>query len=1656
MREPGKDSRHAGMPTWMQSLLDVAASDPERTAVLAEVGSIDASSLVERSAALARALRRRGVGPGAVVAIALPRTAGLVLGVLGVLRSGAAYLPIDTNVPRRTVRMLEQAHTTIAVTTPDTSTPDGVDRIEVDELGRLLRDDDVPDGDAASFEDASIHEDDLAYVIYTSGSTGEPKGVAVEHRALSNLLASMRTTMPLDRDDVVAAVSPVTFDMSIPELLHPLASGATVLLVDDDARLDPVLLQRRLEDRSATVLHATPSSWRALLADAPDAERTVGRLRAFVGAEQLAPDLALRLHRVAHQVVHLYGPTETTVWSSASIIDDGPVTLGSPLAGTDLVVLDDNLSPVAAGDVGELYIAGAGLARGYLAQPGLTAERFVASPFGPPGARMYRTGDRVLIDAAGALRFVGRADDQVKVRGHRIELREVEVAMASLPGVDEVAVVVRPDDHGGSLVAFIVPSDGKPLLVDDLMVELRQILPRHMLPSVVRTLPRLPQNARGKLDRATLVGSTNDAVGAEPVRGAPTVASLAAAVLGIERVKPDDNFFALGGHSLMAARLAAAVRGQLAREIRVGDVFASPTIAALADVVASAPPATPSATRSDDAPVEASFAQERLWFLDAQDPSGSAFTMPLAWDLHGSLDEAALRRAVEAVCLQHESLRTVVTSDGGRVVPRLLPDGATLRIVRIGDNELEAAVAAAVRHRFDLEHEHPTRWTLFTTPSRSTLVAVTHHIATDGWSEQVVTSDLARAYESAVAGSTIGRLAPALRYVDHARWERARIGADGLAAAERQQQLDFWRDELAGLDTPIDLPMATPRPPVASHRGSTVEVVIDRDDLEAVRALAQAHGATAAMVVQATLVVLLHRLGAGRDIALGALAAGRTDPDSHQTVGYFGNTWVLRVQVAPAATFATVLQAVRDKAVAAYDRLDVPFEDVVAAVAPQRSPAHHPLFQVATAFNESEISRPTPDLVGLRVSHRTVRTDTARFELLVTVDVLDDGSAAMSIEHATDVLGADAVGRLAQQLVQLLRTVPRFPDVDVRDLPLDSGEDRARWLARSRPAVATPGRARDLVALVHATACRTPDAVAVHHAAGSLTYRALVRTAEAVANELRTRGVGRGSLVGIAMGRTPALAPSILGVLRSGAAYLPLDPRWASGRSTSILAEAQPSIVLVDDVGSVLAVPAAIERLDPRPLIERAQASPDRVMITRPTVAIRPSDTAYVLYTSGSTGAPKGVAMSHATVVSDLAGLVTAVSAGPIASTLATSSINFDVSVLELFGTWHDGGTVHLVDGLVEAVGLTWTGSVLSATPSVLDELLDDLAATIRPESVVLAGEVASRRLVERARATWPSARLVNSYGQTESFYATTHVLGPDDELDSHAKTMPIGVPLPGVATYVLDEALAPSNVGAVGDLYVGGTIAEGYVGRSAETAARFVADPFGPAGARMLRTGDRARWTASGALEHVGRADELVKVRGVRIEPAEIVAALERIDAVVQAAVMVHGSGSDAQLVAFVTTLADADADAERTIRAQLIAHLPSNLLPDRVLPVARIPSLISGKIDWAALAASLKPQPRPQPIAESPRSDAEAVIAQFFGEVLGVESVGRDDNFFALGGHSLRVAVLASKIGKHFGEQCSMTDILHHPTPSAFAAEVVSRWNVSREARSYDDQSV
>ncbi|WP_405163065.1 amino acid adenylation domain-containing protein [Nocardia sp. NBC_01499] len=1574
-----------------------AAATPDAVAVVDSTATLTYLELNARANRLAHKLIEIGVRPESVTAVALSRSAELVIAILAVLKAGGAYLPIDPEFPgARLEFVLRDAEPLLILTDartvsmlPDTEIP----RLTVEEM-TAGRDDDPA---------RNTLPDSLAYVMYTSGSTGTPKGVAITHGNVVNGVAQLVDRLGVAKGWRMLAGTSIGFDVSVFEMFTTLSTGGCVEVVRD------VLVLGERPNWTGGVISTVPSAFGELtdqLAGRVDTDAVV-----FAG-EALPSALTARIRTAlpGTRMINAYGQSETfyatafTVAAHETPSAEGSVPIGSPLGNVRVYVLGPSLRPVPPGVVGEMYVAGASMGRGYHRAAGPSASRFVADPFGPPGARMYRTGDLGRWTADAVLAYAGRADTQIKIRGYRVEPAEVEAALAEHPSVRQAVVVA---DHTGSaarLVGYAVV--GSPTAPEELRAFVEQRLPTFLVPAAVVVLDRFPLTPSGKLDRRALPAPEFVGTRYRAPRNPneQVLVTLFSEVLGVDRVGIDDDFFALGGHSLLATRLVGRIRAELGIEVPIRTVFDAATVARLASRLGAGSrirPALVRAARPETVPL--SFAQRRMWFIDRFEGPSATYNLVLAVRLLGVPDTAALGSAIHDVIGRHESLRTLIVEDEtGAAAQRVLPVDHVpqgLSVIPVAEQDLPGAVAAVAAHEFDLYASIPMHAELLrVAPDEHVLVLVIHHIAADGGSAAALTRDLSQAYTARLAGRMPDWPELPVQYADYALWHAEMLGDEGDPASLLAEQFGYWQRELADVPAPLALPTDRPRPPVASHRGGRVHFTVDPEVMSGVDTVARRAGATASIVLQSALSVLLHQLGAGTDITIGSPIEGRTDEALVDLVGFFVNTWVLRVGLDGNPPFTELLDQVRDKAMAAYDNQDAPFERLVELLNPERSTAYQPLFQVMFAWQNTAPF--ALDLPGLRVEEEPTPPVAAKFDLLVNLTPdPDTGGAIGVLEYATDLFDHGTVELIATRYARVLREVVADPAKRIGAVEIMDAAERERMVqGRNDTAASLP--AVTLVDLFERQVAEVPDAIALVSADTELTYRELADRAVQVANALRDKGVGPETLVAVALPRTPDLVVALLAVLMAGGAYVPIDPAYPSRRLDHVLTEARPRLILSDDDTAEVLPATDIPVLH----LAELHGAADR----RP-VPIRPESLAYVMYTSGSTGTPKGVAITHESVTNGLLALISSVGVTRQTRTFAGTSINFDVSLFELFTTLCAGGTVELVrDVLVLGERENWTGGVLSTVPSVLSGLIGQLAGKIDVDTIVFAGEALRSGLVRGVRDALPGTRLINAYGQSESFYASVFEI---NELDEFANTgaVPIGRPLANIRMYVLGAGLAPVPSGVVGELYVGGLVGRGYHGRGGLTADRFVADPFGSAGARMYRTGDLARWNALGQLEYAGRADSQVKVRGFRIEPGEVEAVLTAHPAVTQSVVVAMDNPSGGRrLVGYVvagTTGVHDDVDLTSGVSAAELRGFVSARLPDYMVPSAfvlldRLPLTVNGKLDRNAL---------PEPgfgggSYRAPDSVEERLLAGVYAEVLGLDEVGADDDFFAVGGDSIR----------------------------------------------------
>ncbi|BBC92731.1 amino acid adenylation domain-containing protein [Streptomyces griseofuscus] len=1626
-----------------------AAATPDAVALVHEEQRITYAELDIWSNRLARHLTARGVTPGSLVAIHLERSPLLIASLLAVLKAGAGYTLLDPQFPlERLNKALEQTGPSVVISQAYLPALE-----HTAPLIDLTADATVIAATSGAAVETSGHPEAVACIMFTSGSTGTPKGVAASHRALAATFLGP-DYLHFGPEQSYLQCSPISWDAFALEVFGPLLHGGTCVL-QPGQHTDPHQIVELVERHRITTLQMSASLFNHMLDEHPAVFDVVRE--AMTAGEAASPTHTARA-LADHPHLHLingYGPAEsmgftTTHPITADTTDATTIPIGSPVTGKNAYVLGPNLELLPPNTPGELYVAGHGLAHGYIGQPALTADRFTANPYGPPGSRMYRTGDLARWNHRGELEYLGRADQQLKLRGFRIEPGEIENVLRAHPSVAQAAVAVREVRPGDKrLVAYVVPVAGGRIEPEALRRHAESALADYMVPAVFMALDVLPLTVNGKLDQRalpqpSLQGHTTD--GRAPRTPAEEVlCTVFAEVLGLPSASVDDDFFRRGGHSLLATRLVSRVREIFGVRLLVRDLFRYPTVAALAERIAgdraeASRPALVAGERPARLPL--SPAQRRLWFLDQMEGPSATYNIPMAIRLTGDLDRAALRGALADVVGRHEALRTLFPAEHGEPRQQIVPaDRAEVPFTVLGVDEdtLAARISEEAGRPFALDSELPLRGVLFElAPDHHVLLLVVHHIVSDGWSNTPLMRDLGTAYSARVEGAAPGWEPLPAQYADYTLWQQALLGdaddPDSLIAA----QLGHWRNALEAVPDEVTLPADRPRPVVASYRGATHTVSCPAETHRALTALARETGTTFLMVAQAAVAALLTRSGAGTDIVLGSPVTGRADQALDDLVGFFVNTLVLRTDTSGAPSFRELLRRARDTDLAAWAHQDVPFDRLVEALNPERSASRHPLFQVMLTVGQSLGSG--PELDGLETEFVVPELRIAKFDLTFGFEehLAEDGGSAgfdICVEYATDLYDAGTVRAAVARLVRLLGAAAEAPDLPFGRLEILGEEERGRLTALAGPDTSAPRLSLDR--LFSERAARVPDSVALVHEEQRITYAELDIWSNRLARHLTARGVRPGGLVAIHLERSPLLIASLLAVLKAGAGYTLLDPQFPLERLNGVLAQTDPAAVISQ------AYLPALEHA--APLID---LTADATVIAATSGAAvetsgHPEAVACIMFTSGSTGTPKGVAASHRALAATFLG-PDYLHFGPEQGYLQCSPISWDAFALEVFGPLLHGGTCVLQPGqhtdphqiveLVERHRIT----TLQMSASLFNHMLDEHPAVFDVvREAMTAGEAASPTHTARALADHPHLHLINGYGPAESMgFTTTHPITADT---TDATTIPIGSPVTGKNAYVLGPNLELLPPNTPGELYVAGHgLAHGYIGQPALTADRFTANPYGPPGSRMYRTGDLARWNHRGELEYLGRADQQLKLRGFRIEPGEIENVLRGHPSVAQAAVVIGEiRPGNKGLIAYVTPLDGARIDIAG-LRAHASVSLPDHMIPAAYVPLDVLPRTTNGKLDRRALP---QPDPDDQPrTGRGPRTPAEEVLCTLFAEVLGLSSASVDDDFFHRGGHSLLATRLISRIRTIWSTHTTISDLFRYPTPALLAEHIAA----------------
>lgn len=1592
-------------------------SQEQPTAVALIDGDVRLSyqQLTDESNRLARHLGARGVGCESIVGVSIPRSVDQVVAMLAVLKSGAAYVSLDTDHPQeRLASIVEDSGISLILTDTVESPFDNSLCI-----GSLV-------GDMVASH-PTVHSENLAYLIYTSGSTGRPKGVMISHGSLINQTQWMGKQFNFGPRDCVLYKASAGFDASLVENLIPLALGCSVVIVPPGRQYDVEYLADRLESHRVTYLDVGPTLLESLMAH--ERLQSLPDLRIVTcGGESLPIQLAKVFEgRMQGTLFNTYGPTETTIqstfWDCRNPFHGTSVPIGEPISNTQCYVLGNRMQPTPAGVVGELYIGGVGVARGYWKQPALTADRFVPDPFDPSGGRLYRTGDLVRRRATGELEFVRRVDEQIKLRGFRIELGEIEAALQEIRGVRTAVAALRQDAGPAPFIAaYLIKSFGVELpSAVQLRAALGKRLPDYMMPSTFTEIDAIPLNTNGKVDRKRLPKPEMGSHAWEFPR--PGIEQLIALVwetlLHAERVGRNDNFFELGGHSLLATQLVSRIRTELRIEVPLRRVFEYPTLADFAQAVESerriedsarTEPELQSVDRSSGTFV--SFAQRRLWLLSQLEPRSSAYNVPLVIRIAGQVDAARLERAIVAMIERNEALRSVFEQGVDEPLQRVASgDSHPLQRMQAGSLEEAQSLAAGIAlEPFELDKGPLTRWVLIQYALEGFIFLITiHHIVIDGWSMNILLEELAATYGTEEPKSRLP-----IQYGDFCQWQRLWLTGERL-----EHELRYWRDKLSGAPTLLSLPTDRTRPSSHAADAKRCHVKIDRELLNCLRNIGNERGATLFMVLLASFQVLLSRYTGQEDFLIGTPIAGRNRSELEAMIGFFVNTLILRSDLSGDPDFLQLLDRVKETCLEAYGHQEAPFELLVEAIAPERTLAYSPVVQVMLTLDTAIQSIETQ---GLHFEVEDLNPQSAKFDLTLAVRESENGIFC-SFEYRADIFESDTVNRMADDWKQILHLVVANPAESIHTLPYLFETDQIHRDTDTDSASSPLARLPLVVKRVADRAGALPNQLALIDDREQLNYDELNRESNKVARFIHERGVKTEQVVAVRMRRSCRQIVTLFGIMKAGAAYLPIDPDYP---------EERVSFMLEDSLASIMFCEEEDECKDSRYVHydETRANSPEPL-----GVEVLLGNLAYLIYTSGSTGRPKGVMVSHGSLANLVQWHIDAFELHSWDRGMCFAGLGFDASVWEIWPYLSMGASLAIPREEVRFEPSRLRDWILSQSitacfvPTPIAEQLIDLDWPGQSKlRVLLTG---GDRLMKRSTDSVPW-QLWNNYGPTETtVVATSGLVAPQ------GKELPsIGHAIANTRCYVLNARMRPVPIGVVGELYVGGAgVARGYWKKPELTAERFLPNPFGSHGDRMYRTGDLVRLLETGELEFIGRADEQIKVRGFRVELGDIESALQELDGVGSVVAALQQDGAPAPFIAaYLVKSLGKELPSSRELRTQLAERLPDYMIPSVFMEIKALPLNPNGKVDRRRL-----PKPELETRTwEPPRPGTEHAVAMIWEELLERERIDRRDNFFELGGYSLLAAQAIARLRVQLGVTVQLAAFFRSPCLVDFATEV------------------
>jgi len=1633
---------------------------PQHVALVSQGEALTYRELNTRANKIASYLRAHGAGAEAVVGICMERSLDMIAGMLGVLKAGAAYIPLDPGYPaERIAFMIDDAGISIVLTQQDLA-----GRLPSDSI-QVIVDRETFDQESGDNHDVTISDQNLAYVLYTSGSTGKPKAVEVQHESLATYAATAIANFDVESTDRVLQFASISFDTSAEEIYPCLLSGARLVLRTDAMLVSAAEFFRQCDEWGITVLDLPTAYWHELVNAIATINVPASLRLVILGGEKVRPEYVSRWREHTGdypRLLNTYGPTEATIvatlydFAESGSFENAPI--GRPIDHARVRVLDRNLRECPIGISGELYIGGAGLARGYRNHPELTAERFVPDPFGESGARLYKTGDVVRWLPDGNLDYVERVDKQVKIRGFRVETGEIETTLREHSSVNDVVVVPHTEENDTRLVAYVL-TNGDALEPNVLRDFLRRRLPEHMIPSAFVKLESIPLTAHGKVDVRALPApdrfrSERTAFVAPRNPIETLIAGIWVEVLDLEEVSVEDNFFDVGGHSLLATQVISRIREALHVELPLRDIFESSTVAGLAEKVEVALRTEEHATLPSIKPVSRdqelplSFPQERLWLVHQLHPTSVAYHVLRPLRISGDLNVPILERTLTEVLSRHEIYRTTIETRQGRPVQVIHPpEEVKLPVTDLRSlprEEREKAVQKLIdeegQRPFDLSRGPLWRVTLLRIDDAEYLMMLTeHHLVHDGWTEGRLVLDFLALYEALVTGQPSPLPELAIQYADFAYWQRSTIQGEFL-----ESLLSYWKKQLADLPPMLELPADFPRPPVETFRGANTTVAFSPELTTALNTLSRNEGVTIYMMLMAAFNVLLHRYTRQEDIAVGAPIANRNHVETEMLTGFFVNTLVMRNDLSGNPEFRELLRRVREVALEAYMHQEMPFERLVEELQPDRALNRQALFQAMFVLHNAP--SPPVTLPGMTVETLRVHNGTSKFDMLLAMREEGDHLTA-AIEYNTDIFAETTIRRMLVHFENLLQSIVDHPEQRLSQLSLMNESERRQLLTEWNATEADYTQDRTIAELFEAQVARTPNALAVVLQGESLTYQELNERANQLAHLLRTRGIGPEIFTEICMQRSVEMMVAVLGTLKAGGAYLPLDPTYPKERL---------SYMMEDTKASVLLTQTHLLEMLPEHSAEMICLDSEWEMIAgESTENLASANTienlVYVTYTSGSTGKPKGIGMVQRPLLNLLEWMIRNTELPEGARTVQFASLSFDVSFQDMFSTWLSGGTLVLLTEEqrrdIGSLGAVLNGNDVHRIfiPAVaLQQLAEGLCA-VGPQSSPLRRVIAGS---EQLQITKPIAEffsqakacsLHNEYGPSETHVVTA--LSLPEAVDTWPARPCIGRPISNTQIYLLEESFDPTPIGVPGELYIGGDgLARGYLGRPDLTAEKFLPDPFSSRpGARFYRTGDMARYLADGNIEFLGRKDHQVKIRGFRIELGEVETVLGQHPSVQENIVLTwERAAGDRSLVAYIVSQPGAASNVS-DIRKFLLAKLPEYMVPSSFIFLESMPLTANGKVNRRALPVPDQSRPELEQDFVAPRTSLEEVIAGIWRDVLGLEQIGVHDNFFELRGHSLLATQVVARLSEIFEFEIPLRTIFQFPTIAALAAALV-----------------